>query len=98
MENNNYLFRLQLAIEHLHGCQAEHSATVPVHESFRGETVWDGDVEVFNLTGHPKAKRCYAWSHGEPEEFITILELPPVNSAQAAVKVGVTYQLRRSRQ
>ena len=36
---------------------------MPVHEVFRGETVWQGDVEVFDLTGHPKAKRAYAWSH-----------------------------------
>src|SRR6266700_4031666 len=55
--------------------------TVVVHEVFQGKTVWRGDVEVFDLSGHPKAKRCYGWSYGEPEEFITILELPPVDSA-----------------
>jgi hypothetical protein len=37
-----------------------HRATVPVHEVFRGKTVWQGDVEVFDINGHPKAKRCYA--------------------------------------
>ena len=55
-------------------CGAIQSETVPVHEVFRGKTVWQGDVEVFDLIGHPKAKRCYGWSHGEPEEFIAILE------------------------
>ena len=65
--------------------------TVPVHEVFQGKTVWQGDVEVFDLTRHPKAKVCYAWSYNEPEEFITILELPPVDSPQTAVKVGVAY-------
>ena len=84
-------------MEHLHKCRAEHSATVPVHEVFHGKTVWKGDVEVFNLSGHPKAKRCYGWSYGDPEQFITILELPPVNSAQAAVKVGVAYQIRKGK-
>ena len=53
--------------------------------------VWHGEVEVFDLTGHPKAKRCYGWTYGEPEEFITILELPPVTDAPSAVKVGVSY-------
>lgn len=71
--------------------------TVPVHEVFRGKTLWKGDVEVFVLTGHPKAKRCYAWTYGEPEEFITILELPPVTDAKSAVKVGVSYQIRKAR-
>lgn len=70
---------------------------MPVHERFRGQTVWQGVVEVFDLADHPKAKRCYGWSYDEPEQFITILELPPVDSAQSAVKVGVAYQIKKSR-
>jgi len=38
---------------------------VPVHEVFQGKTLWQGDVEVFDLAGHPKAKRAYGWSHPE---------------------------------
>jgi len=81
----------------LHKCAAVWRDTVPVHEVFQGKTVWRGDVEVFDLTGHPKAERCYGWTYGEPEEFITILELPPVNSAQTAVKVGVAYQVKKGK-
>ena len=44
-----------------------------------------------------KAKRRYGSSQGEPEEFITILELPPVTDAQGAVKVGVSYQIKKTR-
>ena len=29
---------------------------------FGDKTVWEGVVESFAITGHPKAKRCYAWS------------------------------------
>ena len=81
----------------LHNCGATWIKTVPVTEEFRGKTLWNGDVEVFDLTSHPKAKRCYGWSHGEPEEFITILELPPVTDAKSAVKVGVSYQIKKLR-
>jgi hypothetical protein len=35
--------------------------------------------------------------YGEPEELITILELPPVADAQSAVKVGVAYQIKKAR-
>jgi hypothetical protein len=28
------------------------------------ETVWEGVVECFVLSGHARAKRCYAWSYG----------------------------------
>ena len=93
----DYISRLQLTIQHLHNCAATHRQTVPVREVFHGKTLWQGDVEVFDLIGHAKAKCCYGWTYGEPEEFITILELPPVDSAQAAVKVGVAYQIKKAR-
>ena len=94
---NEYLDRLKLTIEHLHKCGATWRKTVPVHEVYRGQTAWQGDVEVFDLHNHPKAKRCYGWSHSEPEEFISILELPPVGSPESAVKVAVAYQIKKSR-
>jgi hypothetical protein len=97
VNKQEYIGRLQLTIQHLHNCGAIHRETVPVHEVFRGQTVWQGNVEAFDLMGHPKAKRAYAWSFGEPEEIITILELPPVTDAQSAVKVGVSYQIRKER-
>jgi hypothetical protein len=93
--NNDYIERLKQVILHLHKADASHVKSVPVHEVFQGQTVWQGMVEVFDLTGHPKAQRCYGWSQGEPEEFITVLELPPVDSAQAAVKVGVAHQIKK---
>lgn len=88
---------MQIAIQELHKCGAVWRVSVPVREAFRGKTLWRGDVEVFHLTGHPRAKRCYGWTHGEPEEFVTILELPPVDSPQSAVRVGVAYQIKKAR-
>jgi hypothetical protein len=95
--NPEYIDNLRAVIGKLHGCGSVWIESVPVHEVFRGKTLWQGNVEVFDLVGHPKAKRCYGWSYGEPEEFITILELPPVTNAQSAVKVGVSYQIRKAR-
>jgi len=95
--NEDYIERLKQVIFHLHKANANHVGSVPVDEAFQGKTIWKGDVEVFDLTGHPKAKRCYGWTYGEPEEFMTILELPPVTDAQSAVKVGVAYQIKKAR-
>ena len=36
-------------------------------------------------------------SDEELEDGITILELPPVTDAQSAVKVGVSYQIKKGR-
>jgi len=92
-----YIERLQMVVRQLHECDATWLESVPVKEIFKGETVWEGDVQVFTLVGHPKATRCYGWSYGDPEQFITIIELPPVKSAQDAVKVGVAYQVKKAR-
>ncbi len=85
--------RLEAAIMQSHGCCAIWHKTVLVHEVFRGQTVWSGKVEIFNLKGHPKAKRCFGWSqrngkNDEGERFVTVLEIPPVESASIAVRVG----------
>lgn len=53
----------KIAIRTLHGCDSSHVESVRVIEVFRGETVWDGQVEVFDLIDHPTAKRAYAWAH-----------------------------------
>lgn len=90
---------LKKAIKSLHGCDADHVSSVPVHETFRGQVVWDGVVEVFDLKGHPKAKRCYAWSHlhgpkDEERRFVAVLEIPPVSSAETAVRASIVDQYR----
>jgi hypothetical protein len=97
----DYLAQVQVAIQQLHQCGAMHRATVPVHEVFRGQTVWQGDVEVFDINGHPKAKRCYAWSHldganDERTRFVAVLEIPPVSSPETAVKIAVAAEIRNS--
>ena len=95
----NYLAYLQVAIQHLHKCGATWLETVPVHEVFQGKTVWQGEVEVFDLNGHPKAKRAYAWSHldGKHDErtrFVAVLEIPPVVDAVTAVRVQIVKDVK----
>src|SRR5438552_3149648 len=85
------------AIKHMHGCEASYLESVPVLEVFRGQTVWDGEVQVFSLKGHPGASKCYAWSHattGQKRRFYVVLHLAPVDSAQAAVRVSIIAQER----
>ena len=89
--NKEYVERLQMVIQHLHGADSTWRESVPVSETFQGKTVWEGTVELFDLRNHPKAKRCYAWSDHDPanEQISAVLELPPVKSANDAVKVHI---------
>jgi hypothetical protein len=81
----------------MHRCKATYVESVNVVEMFGGKTVWDGVVEVFDLEGHPKAKRCYAWSFVENEEpqYTTVLEIPPVTSPESAVKVAIAAKAKQ---
>jgi hypothetical protein len=48
----------------LHGVNGEHVGTVPMHEIFQGQTVWQGEVELFAISGHLSgATICYAWAY-----------------------------------
>ena len=89
--------KLRDAIETMHKCKAQHVSSEPVIDLFRGEVAWDGIVETFNIEGHPKAKRCYAWSFLENGEtqYTTVLEIPPVDSAETAVKVAIAAKGRK---
>jgi hypothetical protein len=88
--------KLRAAVETMHHCTARHVASEPVIELFNGEVAWDGVVEAFDIQGHPKARRCYAWSYEEGGEtqYVTVLEIPPVDSAETAVKVAIVAKGR----
>ena len=90
---------LKEAIKNLHGCDSVWVEAVPVHETFEGETVWEGSVQVFDLKGHPTAKRCYAWSHAvddsEKRRFVAVLHQGPIDSPQAAVRVAIVQETRK---
>ena len=48
--------------------------------------------ETFDLLDHPTAKRAYAWERWEPGEeprYTVVLGIPPVNSANDAVKAAI---------
>ena len=88
---------LKDAIRATHGCQSLHVKSVPVVEQFEGKTAWRGTVEVFDLIGHPKAKRAYAWTYrdGDQNKTVTVLGIQPVDSPQTAVKVAIASKGRK---
>jgi hypothetical protein len=89
---------LQSAIKAMHGCGSRYVESVPVHEVFHGQTAWQGTVEVFELIGHVKAKRAYTWQYdeGKDTKTISVLEIPPVNSPQSAVRVAIASKGKNS--
>jgi hypothetical protein len=88
------------AIQRLHGCESTYVESVPVHETFEGQTVWDGIVHVFSLQGHSTATRAYAWAEllndvTGKQRFVAVLHQGPVYSPNAAVQASIVHGHRR---
>ena len=97
----NYIDELKEVIHKLHGVEATHVETVPIVESHEGQTVWEGEVEVFDLADHPKASRVYAWSHetdnpASPQRTVTVLHVPPITSPRKAVQASIVQAFREA--
>ena len=92
----NHIEELKEVIRRLHGVESHHVESVPVKETFQGQTVWEGIVEVFELHGHPKAPRVYAWAHDTdgPKRHVTVLHIGPVTSAVEAVRAAIVQEFR----
>jgi hypothetical protein len=89
---------LREAIRNMHGCASTFVESVPVHETFNGEIVWDGEVQVFELTGHPQATHAYAWSHattGTKRQFYAVLGINPIVDALTAVRASIVAAVDR---
>ena len=94
----NDINELTEVIRKLHGVEATHVETVPVKETFQGQTVWEGRVEVFDVD-HPQTSRMYAWSHdtddpASPRRHVTVLHLPPAITPLRAVQASIVSDVR----
>jgi hypothetical protein len=93
------LDRLRDVIHKLHGVRATHVESVPVKETWNGETIWDGVVEVFDLHDHPKTHRVYAWSHktdSDEDRHVTVLHIPPVVDPITAVRAAIVQEFQNA--
>jgi hypothetical protein len=96
---SKYVEELRAVIKKLHGVDSRHVDSVPVKEVFRGQTVWDGMVEIFEIRDHPKTSRIFAWSHqtdnpDKPRRHVTVLALDPVVTPVDAVRAALIQESR----
>ena len=76
------------AIRANHGCNSCCLRSITVTVEFGNQLRWRGTVEVFALHDHSKTTIAYAWTYrsGGRDKIVTVLGIPPIDSAQAAVK------------
>jgi hypothetical protein len=88
---------LTRAVEAQHGGTATLVQSVPVRETFERQTVWEGVVHVFDLAGHPKAKRAYACSSERDDgkrRFYAVLHMGPVTGPAEAMRAAIVAERR----
>lgn len=90
--------QLKQAVEGQHGGKATLVDAMPVKELHEGKTVWEGVVHVFDLEGHPKATRAYAWSSpiegSDRRRFYAVLHLGGIRSPLDAVRAAIVAEQR----
>jgi len=91
---------LKTAVESLHNCTASFLEDVVVVEKFGDQTVWSGAVSVYELKGHPKATRAYAWSSpiegSTKRRYYAVLHVPPVDSPEKAVRASIVQNAKKN--
>lgn len=88
------------AIRHTHGCDSRFIEWQHVADTFRGELVFERDVAVFAILGHPKASRAYAWAEPGTSSptairFFAVLQVPPIDDALKAVRASIVADRRQ---
>lgn len=89
---SEYLDNLSKAIAVMHECRCIHFGSEEIEEKHDGETVWQGQVEIFQLEGHPDTNVAYGWGWTDDEDeiqFIGVLNVPPIESASDAVQAAI---------
>jgi hypothetical protein len=93
-----YIEELQDVIQRVHGVESRHIESVSIQDIYQGKTLWEGFVEVFEVIGHMKTTKIYAWAHGtsnpERRRHVTVLHIKPITNALLAVRAAILHDLQ----
>ena len=71
----------------MHGSECQLVGRERVHETFEGETVWEGEVLIFDLMDNNISTRCYAWE--VDGQVKAVLHTGPIDSPVKAVRASI---------
>ena len=83
---------LKRAIESEYGGTATFVESLLVHENYDDQAVWERMVHIFDIAGHPRAQRAYAWSHEDSSgkrRSAAVLGIPGIDTPVDAVRVAI---------
>jgi hypothetical protein len=83
------LSEFRMAIRQILDCDADPIGAVELDVRRRNGENWNGTVHVFEISGHPRASRCYAWPEPLDETSVIIRVVPHagrITSPEQAVR------------
>ena len=83
------LSEFRMAIRQILDCDADPIGAVELDVRRRSGEDWHGTVHVFEISGHPRASRCYAWPEPLNETSVIIRVVPQagrITSPERAVR------------
>jgi hypothetical protein len=85
--------KLKHAAERASGSPVTFQGFVPIVETFRGQTIWEGIVSMYESPNG----RVYAWAveSDQGPQYVTALHKPPVDSPLAAVRAWLVSEARK---
>ena len=94
MADKQYIELLRKPIQDLRGRQSGRVGAVPLRGLFRGQTVFDGGVDVFRLAGYARARGASARPYptgesNENERIVVVLQIPPLAGSASAVQAAI---------
>lgn len=87
--------KIKRAVELTAGAPVAHVESSAVLETFRGQTVWQGTVEVYRLET-PPPEFAYGWAveGTKGQDYVAVLGNPPINSPLSAVRAWIVAQAK----
>jgi hypothetical protein len=92
------LSELRMAIHQTLNCQPQlPPAVVNIRVSRKGRKPWTGSVYSFEITGHPRATRCYVWPEALDAKTVVVravLHSDKISSPERAVNSVLNRKAR----
>jgi hypothetical protein len=83
---------LTQVIENQHGAKGVFHQSVRVAKWNGNASSWDGMVHVFNVSGHPTARRAFAWSSpiagSQGSRYFAVLQSPRIKTPHDAARAA----------
>ena len=93
---NGILEKITRAVERAVEGTVTHKESVPIVEPFRGQTVWQGIVEIFSVDFPPPSiADGWAVESDQGAQYVAVKGQPPADSPLEAVRVWIVSQSKK---